>query len=345
VIIATPHDTHRDLAVRAMDAGKHVVVDKIMCMNAREAQEMIDASGRNSVLLSVFHNRRWDGDYLTVKKVIQDGWLGDPYLFEAGIMRYGPPRGWRGVKAASGGILYDWPAHFVDQALQLVPAKVTSVFCEIVYRNRWETDIGNYAKLLIRFASDVLYQIEIGNLAALAKPRWYVVGDLGALIRKPRCETATSTPQSRAPQTVRLSPRRSVATDKNGSSPAFAEAGSPTIKTSLTCSTAAQNWRSNQARSSASCASTMRRWNQPVRARLSPSISSRGQTRLGPARSEIANALRIARSLEERWNTEPFPEPISSHLPSAWAHPTWGVFSTNKHRSCCSTPLPRWVAQ
>jgi len=183
VVIATPHHTHRDLAIKAMDAGKHVVVDKIMCMNAQEAAEMIEASVRNNVMLSVFHNRRWDWDYLTVKQVIQDGLLGEPYLFQVGIMSYRKPRGWRAVKSQSGGILYDWPAHFVDQALQLVPSEVESVFCDIKYRDRWHTDIGNYAKLLIRFSNDVLYQIEIGNLATVEKPRWYILGDLGGLIK------------------------------------------------------------------------------------------------------------------------------------------------------------------
>ena len=183
VVLATPHNTHHGLAVRAMDAGKHVITDKVMCMNAREAEDMIAASQRNKVMLSVFHNRRWDWDYLTVRKVIDDGLLGKPYLFEAAILHYGRPRGWRAVKAQSGGILYDWPAHFVDQALQLVPAEAESVFCEAKYRDTWPIDIGNYAKLLIRFANDVLYQIEIGNLAAIDKPRWYVLGDQGALIK------------------------------------------------------------------------------------------------------------------------------------------------------------------
>jgi scyllo-inositol 2-dehydrogenase (NADP+) len=183
VVLATPHHTHRDLAVRAMNARKHVVVDKIMCMNALEASDMIKARDRNGVVLSVFHNRRWDWDYLTVRKAITEGLIGEPYLFEAGILSYRSPRGWRAKQEQSGGILYDWPAHFVDQALQLVPAPVHSVFCEILSRDRWDTDIGNYAKLLIRFANGVLYQIEIGNLAAIGKPRWYILGTLGALVK------------------------------------------------------------------------------------------------------------------------------------------------------------------
>ena len=73
VVLATPHNTHAKLAIKAMDAHKHVVTDKIMCMNAAEADAMIEASRRNNVLLSVFHNRRWDWGYLTVKTVIEDG--------------------------------------------------------------------------------------------------------------------------------------------------------------------------------------------------------------------------------------------------------------------------------
>ena len=183
VVLATPHDTHAELAIKAIDAGKHLVTDKIMCMNAAEAEAMIEASRQNNVLLSVFHNRRWDWDYLTVRKVIEDGLLGTPYLFQAAIMRYGPPRGWRGIKKQSGGILFDWPAHFVDQALQLVSAPVETVFCDIHYDTRMETDIGNYANLLIKFANDVRYQIEVSNLAKVEKPRWYVLGDLGGLIK------------------------------------------------------------------------------------------------------------------------------------------------------------------
>ena len=183
VVLATPHNTHAELAIKAMDNGKHVVTDKIMCMNAAEAEAMIEASNRNNVLLSVFHNRRWDWDYTTVRKIIDDGLLGTPYLFQVAIMRYGAPGGWRGVKSQSGGILFDWPAHFVDQALQLVDSPVKTVFCDIHYGRYWETDIGNYANLWIRFQNDVFYQIEIGNLARKAKPRWYIQGTLGGLVK------------------------------------------------------------------------------------------------------------------------------------------------------------------
>lgn len=183
VVLATPHDTHAELAITAMDAGKHLVTDKIMAMNAAETDAMIAASERNDVMLSVFHNRRWDWDYLTVKKVIEDGLLGIPYLFQVAIMRYGAPGGWRGIKKHSGGILYDWPAHFVDQALLFGDALVESVYCDIHYNTKWDTDIGNYGNLIIKFENEIRYQIEISNLSMAEKPRWYVVGDEGGLIK------------------------------------------------------------------------------------------------------------------------------------------------------------------
>ena len=183
VVLATPHDTHHDLAVQAMEAGRHVVTDKVMCLSVAEADDMIAVSQRNSVLLSVFHNRRWDWDYQTVRKIIADGLLGEPFLYELAVMGYRKPRGWRAEAVASGGILYDWGAHLVDQTLQLAKGPVTDVWCNIKYGG-WEIDAGNYAKLVLRFENGVSAEINTGNLVRKGKPRWYVVGDKGALVKE-----------------------------------------------------------------------------------------------------------------------------------------------------------------
>ena len=185
VVLATPHNVHAELAIKVMETGKHVVTDKIMCLNALEAEKMIASSEQNNVLLSIFHNRRWDWDYLTVKKVIDDGLLGNPYLYQVSIMQYDRPRGWgwRGSKIQSGGILFDWPSHLVDQALQLIDSPVRTVYCDIYYTDQWNIDIGNYANLIMTYQNDVRYQIEISNLAKSPKPRWYVQGNLGGLVK------------------------------------------------------------------------------------------------------------------------------------------------------------------
>lgn len=182
VVIATPHDTHAELAIEAMAAGRHVVVDKVMCLNGAEADRMLAASQQHGVMLSVFHNRRWDWDYLTVRQVLAEGLLGAPFLFETAVVRYRAPRGWRGEAAASGGLIYDWGAHLIDHALQLVPGAVESVTADIQHRG-WGTEIGSYARLLLRFAGGVLYSIELGNLVRLDKPRWLILGERGSLIK------------------------------------------------------------------------------------------------------------------------------------------------------------------
>jgi scyllo-inositol 2-dehydrogenase (NADP+) len=183
VILATPHATHRDLAIQAMDAGRHVVTDKVMCLNLAEADAMIAARDRNGVLLSVFHNRRWDWDYQTVRQVVGQGLLGVPYLFEQAVTNYRRPGGWRAEAAQSGGILYDWGAHLVDQTLQLVTAPVVDVWCAIKH-GAWGVDIGNYAKLVLRFGDGTVAEINTGNLIRKSKPRWYVAGDRGTLVKE-----------------------------------------------------------------------------------------------------------------------------------------------------------------
>ncbi|GIX06594.1 MAG: oxidoreductase [Candidatus Poribacteria bacterium] len=182
VVLATPHDTHCELAIQAMNAGKHVVTDKIVAMNAEETIRMAQAAECNGVLFSVFHNRRWDWDFLTLKKAIAEGYLGEPYLFESAIMRYGKPGGWRAIKAQSGGILYDWGAHLMDQALLLVDSKIASVYCQIQYR-REDTDIGSYGMVNLNFENGVIFRVELGNLSAYPRPRFQVFGDRGAFVK------------------------------------------------------------------------------------------------------------------------------------------------------------------
>lgn len=180
VIIATPHAVHAQQAVAVMDAGKHCVCDKVMCLTREEADRMIAARDRNGVLFSVFHNRRWDGDYLTISRALQPGLIGAPRYFEIGNWKFGEPRTWRGRKAEAGSLMHDWGAHFVDQMLQLVPGKVTSVAARAQYD--WPgLDIESYIGADITFENGVLYRIELSNRARLAKPHWYVVGAHGAL--------------------------------------------------------------------------------------------------------------------------------------------------------------------
>lgn len=183
VTLATPHDTHRPLAVRAMDAGKSVVVEKVMCLTVEEADAMIAARDRNGVLLTCFHNRRWDPDYRTVRQAIDSGLLGEVFHVESSIDGYGPPHGWRRERARGGGQLTDWGAHLVDQALRMIPSPPAEVWCRFQHRV-WETDVENFAQVIIGFANRTVFNIFLSQLSRLHKPRWYVLGEKGALIKE-----------------------------------------------------------------------------------------------------------------------------------------------------------------
>ena len=128
VVVATPNDSHLDLASRALAAGKHVVIDKPFALTSGEARTLIArATGR---LLSVFHNRRWDCDFLTLKRLIADGTLGEVVHFESHFDRFRPAVGrrWRELAGPATGTWYDLGSHLIDQALQLFgpPLAVTA---------------------------------------------------------------------------------------------------------------------------------------------------------------------------------------------------------------------------
>ncbi len=182
VILATPHHTHASLAIEAMEAGRHVVVDKVMCMSAAEAEQMIAVSQRRGVMLSVFHNRRWDWGYLTVRKAVEDGLLGDPFLVERAVHRFRASRGWRTSRAESGGLLYDWGAHLIDQGLRLLSSRPAAVHCK-GHKYRWEGDIEDHVTCTLYFEDGAEYRMEISNLSHISRPHWYVLGTRGSLVK------------------------------------------------------------------------------------------------------------------------------------------------------------------
>jgi scyllo-inositol 2-dehydrogenase (NADP+) len=121
VVVASPSDTHFELACAALAAGKHVVVDKPFTLTAAEAEELIHRAAKSGCALSVYQSRRWDGDYLTVKRLMAEGALGTVYYYEARYDRFRPQirARWRELPGPGSGILYDLGPHLIDQVLQL----------------------------------------------------------------------------------------------------------------------------------------------------------------------------------------------------------------------------------
>lgn len=182
IVIATPHDSHADLAVQTLKAGRDCVVDKVMALSTAEADRMIaarDASGR---MLSVFHNRRWDWDFLTVKNLLEKGELGRPLLFETAVCRYAPPRTWRGRAAEAGTILHDWGAHLVDQALQLGLGPCRRLSSWLAPAPWPGVDSGGHGRISMEF-DGALVHVETSRISRFDRPRWWVLGTDGAFVK------------------------------------------------------------------------------------------------------------------------------------------------------------------
>ncbi|MFS2223140.1 oxidoreductase [Pantoea sp. B65] len=126
IVIPTPNDSHFPLAKAALNAGKHVVVDKPFTVTLSQARELDALAKAKGLLLSVFHNRRWDSDFLTLKALLADGTLGDIRYMESHFDRFRPEvrQRWRELKGPGSGIWFDLGPHIIDQALQLFGAPV-----------------------------------------------------------------------------------------------------------------------------------------------------------------------------------------------------------------------------
>lgn len=179
VLIATPNDVHKSIAVSALEAGKNVVCEKPVTLSSRDLQEMAEAARRTGRFLTVHQNRRWDEDFLTVKKVMGEGKLGEIFRLESRVHgSRGIPGDWRQEKEHGGGMVLDWGVHLLDQALLLFPGvKLETVYATLTNVTNQLVDDGFTADL--GFANGVHMLVEVGTSNFINLPRWYVLGTDG----------------------------------------------------------------------------------------------------------------------------------------------------------------------
>jgi predicted dehydrogenase len=182
IVVATPNRTHVAMALAAIEAGIPVVVDKPFAATSAEARQVIDAARERGVPLTVFQNRRWDSDFLTVRKLVADGSLGEVTRFESRYERWVPAiwDNWRELGAAeeAGGVLYDLGAHIVDQAVQLF-GPVETVYAELDLR-RPGVQVDDDAFVALRHANGVRSHLWMSAVAADHGPRFRVLGSNAA---------------------------------------------------------------------------------------------------------------------------------------------------------------------
>ncbi|MBA8825754.1 putative dehydrogenase [Saccharopolyspora lacisalsi] len=182
VVVATPNSTHDALASAALEAGLPVVVDKPLTPTAERGRALIEQARRRGLLLSVFQNRRWDNDVLTVSRLLDEGRLGDVHRFESRFQRWVPtPKDtWRdrGAPGEGGGVLYDLGSHLVDQALRLF-GPVRSVYAELDER-RPGVEVDDDSFLALTHLNGVRSHLWMSKLAAQSGPRFRVLGNRAA---------------------------------------------------------------------------------------------------------------------------------------------------------------------
>jgi predicted dehydrogenase len=185
VVLATPNRTHLPLALAAIGAGLAVVVDKPLAGSVADGRRIIEAAEAARVVLTVFHNRRWDGDLLTVRRLLDSGALGPVQRFESRFERHRPAvkPGWRelGAPEEAGGLLHDLGSHLVDQAVLLF-GPVTRVYAELD-RRRAGVEVEDDAFVALTHAGGQRSHLWMSSVAADLGPRVRVLGDRAAYVK------------------------------------------------------------------------------------------------------------------------------------------------------------------
>ena len=182
ILVATPNDTHRPIALRAMEAGKNVIVEKPATLSLKELTELEDMAGKTGRFLTVHQNRRWDEDLLTVREILKDQTMGEIFRIESRVLgSRGIPGDWRKEKAHGGGMVLDWGVHLFDQIFRLTgERRLKTVYATLTNVTNQEVDDGFTA--VLRFEGGLEVLVEVGTNNFISLPRWYVLGENGSAV-------------------------------------------------------------------------------------------------------------------------------------------------------------------
>ena len=195
VLIATYNTTHARLAKEALRAGKHVLCEKPVTMNSEELISIMECAKECGRVFGVDQNRRFNKDYILVKRTLESGIIGTPYVIESRVEgSRGMPAGWRCLKELGGGMMFDWGVHLIDQIVMMYEEhQVTEIYCKMYSVHYPEVD--DSFRLILTFDNGLTAQIEVATNNFILHPRWYILGDKGTLhIDDWSCEGRVVTP-------------------------------------------------------------------------------------------------------------------------------------------------------
>lgn len=193
VIVSTPPNTHAAICMQMLQAGKHVVTEKPFCITSAEADAMIELAQERQRMLTVYQCRRWDADYLAIQRVLKRGTIGTPFHIETFIGGYAHPCDyWHSHEPVSGGVFYDWGSHYLDWILNLIPDPVIHVRGTAHKRVWHDVTNADQSSVYLRFAGGQEAEFMHSDIAAALKPKWYILGEQGAIVGYWRQETVKS---------------------------------------------------------------------------------------------------------------------------------------------------------
>lgn len=182
VVVATPPASHAPLALSMLRAGKHVVVEKPMCVTVAESDELSAAAEAARRALTVYQSRRFDPDFVALRRLVTGGAIGEVFNVETFVGGFDHPcRAWHSEESISGGAVYDWGSHHLDWILQLMGALPATLTAH-GHKRVWH-DVTNLDQIRVRLAWDDGREAEFvqSDVAAIRRPKFYVQGTGGTL--------------------------------------------------------------------------------------------------------------------------------------------------------------------
>lgn len=181
VLVSTTNDTHKELVIKALKADKNVICEKPATIHSKDLEEMIEAAKTSRGKFTVDQNRRVNKDFVLMRRQVESGIIGKPYVFESRVEgSRGMPAGWRQTKALGGGMMLDWGVHLIDQMMYMFyDNKVVNIYCKMFSIQYPEVD-DNF-RLTMEFDNGIVAHIEVSTNNFISHPRWYVLGTEGTL--------------------------------------------------------------------------------------------------------------------------------------------------------------------
>jgi predicted dehydrogenase len=181
-IVATPPVHHAELALELLRAGKHVVVEKPMCLTVAQADELIRVADENDRVISVHQSRRWDRDFLALQRAVDHRLLGDVFNLETFVGSFEHPcRAWHSEDTISGGAVYDWGSHHIDWILRLYGDSPVNVLCSAHTRVWNDTTNVDQLSVWMQWADGREATFRQSDIAAIRRPKFYVQGTEGTI--------------------------------------------------------------------------------------------------------------------------------------------------------------------